>query len=170
MSFRQKMFELSKRLLMEQDGGMSSGCPPDTTLTSRRYQSPLVSYVTLNPQSLIGNAEGDILLQLPIPAKAILCVNSTPGTNSDSLYMHFIPLNKSYTTVAITPTGTEQWIPICPNAYSGDYERVGWWMTFREPMPVGQGLYFDMGFESGDRGPVTFAISESFEFFRPLFA
>jgi hypothetical protein len=163
MTFKDKIAVFTRRLMMEEIGELN-GCPPETTRHSRPYQSPLVQYATITPNQF-GNAQADYLLPLPAPRKIIILVSCAPNVINNSLYMHFGPLNKTYSGVSITPTGTENWIPVVPAAFSANFTPIGWGYKFTGPLPV-QGLYFDIGFESGNRSPYTFLLTDDIDYWK----
>jgi hypothetical protein len=169
-SFREHMNDVARRLMQPTaSAGMPSGfgggnCPPDTSQQSRQYISPQISYFTI-PPGPNAVALADVPVLLPIPAQFIMLVGCLSAQNGDSLYMHFATLNKNYGILdVITPTGFENWIPICNPLASANMKRIGWWMKFSQPLPVGGTLYFDIGNESGTPTPLTFALSNSVDF------
>jgi hypothetical protein len=164
-TFREKMFELSRRLMTEERGSASVPCPPDSSLQSRGYVSPVVSFVTIQKPN--NTADADVLLQLPFPARQIICVSRTAAENTNTIFLHFIQLNKNYAGGnAILPVGNEQWLPIGAGVFSAAFSCIGSGWIFKQPLPV-QNLYLDMGQESGGTaGPVTFAISNDIDYWR----
>ncbi len=166
---RMKLFERAYRFWTEECGQVG-GCD-DTTLRSRPYQSPLFSFVTIPAVNPAGPAQADVLVPLPVPAKEILCVSCLAAQDSDSLYMHFTTLNKSYGIATnILPTGTEFWLPFNNTAsWGGNNRRTGAGYKFKQVLPV-QSLYFDIGHESGGSSPITFALGEDvLEYWKYLF-
>ena len=153
-------------------GGGGQDCPPDESLRSRPYQSPFLSYVTI-PQSVpAGPAQADVPVLLPLPAKEIICVSCTTAQDTDSLYMHFVPLNKNYgIATAILPTGNEQWLPFNnTGTWGGNARRTGSGYKFSKQIPV-LSLYFDIGHESGGSSPLTFVIGDgAIDFWRYVFS
>ena len=167
MTFRQRMFELSKRLMQEDRGQatMAPACPPDSSRRSRNYVSPLMQFVTIMKPT--NTADADVPLFLPFPAKQIICVSRAAAEINNTIFLHFIPLNKNYAGGnAILPTGAEPWLPIGAGVYGGAFTSVGSGWIFDEELPVTQ-LFLDMGQESGgSAGPVTFAISNAIRYWK----
>jgi len=154
--------------------GFSSGgggdCPPDASLRSRNYQSPFLSYITIPATS--GPAQADVPVLLPLPAKEIICVSCAEAQANDSLYMHFVPLNKNYgIATAIIPTGNEQWLPFSDSgSWGGNARRTGAGYKFSQTIPV-LSLYFDIGHESGGSSAITFVIGDgAIDFWRYVFS
>lgn len=163
MDFKQKMFDLSRRLMGEEYGGT---CPPPFIPPARRsrgYVSPLVSFVTVtNPT---GAAIGDLALPLPIPARSIIVVSTRNANLSDSLFLSFKPLGLMGTptiatgATAITPVGNETWLPLCNFAATAK-SKIGCGWIFEDELAV-QTLYLQMGQENGGAAGImiTFAVS-----------
>jgi hypothetical protein len=151
-------------------GGGSRGggddCPPNTSLKARPYISPLVSFVSF--QNTIGAAQADVSVLLPIPAKQIMVCSRSNAHVSDTLFMHFVPLNKNYAGAAgITMIGNETWLPMC--AIDGAHSSIGMGYKFSKPLPVGGTLYFDIGNESGGgQDIITLALSEDLEWWQTI--
>jgi hypothetical protein len=165
MSFRQRMFELSKRLLMETEGQASvpGGCPPSTTLQSRQYISPAITFKTV--QKLSDHADSDVPFFIPVPTYLIVVVSCLNANLSDSLFLSFTPLNLYGTasmpigSLAIVPQGTENWIPLCNFAGTAK-SKIGCGWVFKKPLPVGT-MFLQMGQENGGGPPfpsTTFAL------------
>jgi len=147
-------------------GGGGSDCPPDQSLQSRKYVSPLVSFVTV--QHTNNAAIGDVPLILPIPARVIVCVSTFLVEQDNTLFLHFVPLNKNYAgAIAILPQGTEAWLPMCGLNTAGGTGRMGSGWRFSKPLPPTTNLYLDIGQEGGGvSGPITFAISDDIDYWK----
>jgi len=161
MSFRQKMFELSRRLLTEERGQATVPCGPETTLRSRQYISPQVTFVTIT--KLTAAAEGDTPLIAPVPFKWIMVVSTRQADISDTLYLHFVPLNKVYPGLAINQVGNEAWLPLCDS--TGNHSKIGMGYNFGRVLPPTT-MYLDIGQEAGGAAGVqiTFALSDEMEY------
>ena len=176
--FREHMNDLARRMMRRPDiignptsfGSSAPGgggqCPPDTSLSSRQYVSPRVSFVTV--QHTNNAAIGDVPLILPIPAKVIVCVSGTLAENGNTLFLHFVPLNKNYTgAIAIQPNGTESWLPMCGLNTAGGTGRMGSGWVFTKELPPTTNLYLDIGQEGGGgSNPITFAVSDDITYWK----
>ena len=163
-----KIFRLSsqiinqfKHLWLDESGKAAIPCPPVTTLHSRQYVSPQVSFQTIAKN--VGGIQGDIPLNIPIPARTIICVSRNYLHLDDSMYLSFVPLGLSNPlATAILPNGNENWLPFCTPTGPGDTVGLGY--IFEDPLPPTT-MYITQGQEAG--GTVlpplltTFAISNS---------
>jgi hypothetical protein len=158
-------FEINSPSSFANSGG-GGDCPPDTSLQSRQYVSPLVAFVTV--QHTNNAAIGDVPLILPIPARVIVCVSTLLAEQGNTLFLHFVPLSKNYSaTIAIQPTGTENWLPMCGLNTAGGTGRMGSGWVFTKPLPPTQNLYLDIGQESGGAsGPITFMVSNDVDYWK----
>jgi hypothetical protein len=177
--FREHMNEMAQRLMGRPDlianpagfgssvGGGGGSCPPDTSLQSRQYVSPRVSFVTVAAGAAPFNARADVPLILPIPAKVIVCVSTTLTEQPNTLFLHFVPLNKLYAGISILPTGNEAWLPMCGLNAGGGTGRMGSGWVFTKELPPTTNLYLDIGQEGGGAsGPITFAVSDDITFWK----
>jgi hypothetical protein len=143
------------------NSGGGGDCPPDTSLRSRQYVSPLFQFVfipTFNPAVAIP----DYQIILPAPAKCIFVASCLEAQNNDSLFLHFVPLNKNYAgATSIAPAGTEQWIQLSGRNASGGTGRMGSGLVFDAPLPAGQPLFFDIGSESGGSSPISILLTNN---------
>lgn len=163
MSFREKMFELSRRLMTETEGQAAVCSPPyiKPDQRSRRYSSPLVSFVTIVKPT--GHADADVPFPITIPARQIVVVSTRLANIGDTLALHFVPLNLQNrwgVGTALAIQGDENWLPLCKFGTAQSKIGLGW--IFDEPLPV-QTMYLDIGQESGGAAgvPITFALSEN---------
>jgi hypothetical protein len=175
--FREHMNEMALRMMRRPDiignpsgfGSSSPGgggsCPPDTSLQSRQYVSPRVSFVTV--QHTNNAAIGDVPLILPIPAKVIVCVSTVLAEQGNTLFLHFVPLNKVYAGINILPNGTEAWLPMCGLNTGGATGRMGSGWVFTKELPPTTNLFLDIGQESGGASqPITFAVSDDIAYWK----
>lgn len=143
---------------------MAAGCPPSTTLQSRPYVSPVITFVTIVKPT--GHVDADVPFFIPIPTRMILVVSTRNANLSDSLFLSFVPLNLYGTpsaptgAIAWTPVGTEQWIPLC-NFSATAKSKIGCGWLFKDPLPVGT-MYLQIGQENGGAAnvPITFALCQ----------
>jgi hypothetical protein len=178
--FREHMNEMARRMMRRPDiignpsgfgssapSGGGSNCPPDTTLSSRQYVSPRVSFVTVPPGVAPFIARADVPLILPIPAKVIVCVSTVLTEQNNTVFLHFNPINKLYTGTSILPNGTESWLPMCGITTGGGAGRIGSGWVFTKELPPTTNLYLDIGQEGGGvSGPITFAVSDDIAYWK----
>lgn len=165
------MTATAQRLLRPTEINAPSGfggggvCPPDTSLKSRQYISPLFSFIIL-PGS--AQAQVDVLVTLPIAARCIFVASCLESINNNSLFLHFNPLNHAISGgITIAPNGTEQWMQLCGFGSGGGTGRMGSGIIFEDPLPVGQPLYFDIGNESGGAGgPISILVTNSLRYWK----
>jgi len=126
---------------------------------------PDLQFVTLGPfPNIPAQALADQQLQLPKACKFIMLASITGVWQNSSLYMHFLPLGKTYPIAPapgaqqINPTGLENWFPFWNGISSGAaMTKMGLYYKFKKPMP--QTIYFDIGAENGaGQFAITFAV------------
>jgi hypothetical protein len=122
---------------------------------------PDIAFVTISVP--IGNALADVAVQLPKASKFIMLVSCATAHMNDSLFMHFVPLGKSYNSGAIAPNGGENWFPFCNGgAGATAMTKIGLFYRFKKNLP--QTLFFDIGTEAGASAyQLTFAIGNDVE-------
>jgi hypothetical protein len=148
-----------RRMWRETEGQAALPCPPETTLRSRRYVSPAVSFVTITKN--VGGIQGDIPFVLPIPAKTIIVVSRTNLHFNDSMFLHFVPLGLTNPlATAILPTGQENWLPLCNS--ESPLSSIGLGYVFDEPLPPST-MFITQGQEAGGGVPLftTLAVSNT---------
>jgi hypothetical protein len=136
--------------------------PPKSLERARlMINDPDVAFVTVIKSSSVG-AIGDVLLNFPKPCNSIMVVACTPAHISDSLYLHFLPLGKTYIGLGITPIGNEPWLTFNSQSTSS-IGKIGIGYRFTQPMPINS--FLDIGDEAG-AGTVfiTFAVGNDFKF------
>lgn len=133
---------------------------------SRRYIGPPVSFVTVTKPT--AHADNDVPLVIPIPFRWIMVTSTLLAAISDSLFLHFVPLNRNDAAgLAINMVGNEAWLPLC--APNGNKSKIGMGYIFENEMPPTT-LYLDIGQDHGGAGGVqiTFAVSSQMKFWSLL--
>jgi hypothetical protein len=92
-----------------------------------------------------GFAVGDVQVDFPFRPKFLSVVACDGAHLNDTLFFHLLPLGKTYNGLAITQTGSENWLPLSP--IGSNISKVGAFIRFKNPMP--QTVYFDIGHEAG---------------------
>lgn len=157
-------FEEQKRIDRLARRTMVDNCPPETSLRSRQYQSPIFTFVTIVKPT--GHVDADVPFFIPIPTRLIVVVSTRNANLSDSLFLSFTPLNLYGTpsaltgAIAWTPVGTEQWLPLSPFSATAK-SKIGCGWLFKDPLPVGT-MYLQIGQENGGAAnvPITFALAQ----------
>jgi len=175
-SFREHMtataFKMMRPTEINPPSGFGSGgggaCPPDMSLSSRKYISPLFQFITIPAIGPPYVAIADYSIILPTPVKCIMVVSRLLSANNNSLYLHFVPLNKNYGgAIAILPTGNDQWIPLTGITSIGPVGSIGSCLIFEQELPAGQPLFFDIGVEAGGTSsPITLLLTNSLKYFK----
>lgn len=136
-------------------------CPPSTLPRSRvQINDPDLAYVHLHKVAL-GGAKGDVAVALPRPYNSIIIVSIDPVHQSDTLFLHFRPLYKTYVANAIIAVGNEEWLPMFSQVAA--QSKLGCGYNFAKPMPLT--IYFDVGQEAGGVDyEITFAVGNDLDY------
>jgi hypothetical protein len=125
---------------------VNDACPPKSLERARLIiNDPGIAFVTVQ-KITPGVALGDVALNFPYPCNSIMVSGCDPSHLTDSLYLHFKPLGKTYTTNTITPIGNENWFPLNSES-SVATSKVGIGYRFAQAMPINS--FLDIGQESG---------------------
>ena len=97
----------------------------------------------------LGGAKADVPINFSFPVSKIWIASKDTAHLTDSLYFHFVPLNKGVLYAAsgnsINPTGVEQWYDMTLSP-AGNLTFFGKVLKFRTPFTTG---FFDIGQEAG---------------------
>jgi hypothetical protein len=126
----------------------AAACPPALKSRSLTFM-PQLYFATVSGQA-IGGAQADINVILPFPCRYFQVVSMLAVQNS--VFFHFVPLNKVYGVAAIVPTGRENWIPLSnqPVNTAPPY----YWTRLDAGAPI-KNFYLDMGTENGAANTIT---------------